>query len=203
MLYGDVVNVNSKSGVQSTDRRSFLRTSLLLSTAAITHQAQAEIPDNNPSFSAPRERKLRLVNDNTRERLDVVYWRDGNYIGDHLGQLHYFMRDHHVNKPRRMDPKLYDLLHTLYARLDTDKRIHVLSGYRTTATNNLLKEKIPGVSTKSYHIKGRAADIYIPGVKNDIIQKEARKLKLGGVGYYLTGGFVHVDTGYVRHWVNK
>jgi len=28
----------------------------------------------------------------------------------------------------------------------------------------------------------------------------ARNLKLGGVGYYPTSDFVHVDTGRVRYW---
>lgn len=183
-------------------RRSFLRTSLMLSTTGFGLTAQAALPVNDTPVTS-NERKLRLVNENTRERLDVVYWRDGNYIDDHVGQLNYFMRDHHVGKSRLMDKRLYDLLHTLHARLDTDRRIHILSGYRTTATNNQLRERLPGVARKSYHIKGRAADIYIPGVRTDIIQKEARKLKLGGVGYYITGGFVHVDTGYVRHWVKS
>lgn len=147
------------------------------------------------------ERKLRLINENTRERLDVVYWKDGHYIDDHVGQLNYFMRDHHVNKSKLMDKRLYDNLYRLYSVLNTDRRIHVLSGYRTTATNETLRKNSKLVAKRSYHIKGRAVDIYIPGVDNLIIQSEARRMKLGGVGYYTKARFVHLDTGFPRHWV--
>ncbi len=194
--------MNRKPDVQSTHRRLFLRTSVMLSTAGLGLPAQADVPPHDETVTPP-ERKLRLVNENTHERLDVVYWKDGDYIDDHVGQLNYFMRDHHVNRAVRMDRRLYDLLFLLHARLDTDRRIHVLSGYRTTATNNAMRERRPGVAMKSYHIKGRAADIYIPGVRTDIIQKEARTLNLGGVGYYKTGGFVHVDTGNIRYWSKR
>ena len=58
------------------------------------------------------------------------------------------------------------------------------------------------VAKRSYHVHGRAIDFYIPGVDNEFIQREARRLILGGVGYYKKAGFIHLDTGYPRHWVS-
>jgi uncharacterized protein YcbK (DUF882 family) len=47
---------------------------------------------------------------------------------------------------------------------------------------------------------GKAIDIRVPGVKLDHLRGAARSLKLGGVGYYPSSNFVHVDTGRVRFW---
>lgn len=166
-----------------------------LATAA--HSA-SEIPDTTPP-----ERQLRLANVNTGEILDVVYWKNGKYIADNVGQLNYFMRDHHVNESALMDKRLYDNLYQLHNVLGTDSRIHVLSGFRTSATNENMRKRSKDVAKRSFHIKGRAVDFYVPGVDNNIIQKEARRLKLGGVGYYTRKHFVHLDTGFPRHWVKS
>jgi uncharacterized protein YcbK (DUF882 family) len=47
---------------------------------------------------------------------------------------------------------------------------------------------------------GKAIDIRVPGVKLDHLRGAAKSLKLGGVGYYPSSNFVHVDTGRVRFW---
>jgi uncharacterized protein YcbK (DUF882 family) len=49
-------------------------------------------------------------------------------------------------------------------------------------------------------MKGQAVDFYIPGVDLNVVQKTARSLVMGGVGYYPSAGFVHIDTGFARHW---
>lgn len=204
--------------IDTASRRSFLRTTAVLCATGFANSVDAvELPNavalpSDPLIVEPEvepeikaavetERSLRLINENTRERLHVVYWKDGHYIDDHVGQLNYFMRDHHVNKSALMDKRLYDLLYRLYGVLDTDEQIHILSGYRTAATNASLRKRWPDVAQRSYHIRGRAADIYIPGISNHTIQREARNLKLGGVGYYKKAGFIHLDTGFARHWV--
>jgi uncharacterized protein YcbK (DUF882 family) len=47
---------------------------------------------------------------------------------------------------------------------------------------------------------GKAVDIRVPGVKLDDLRAAATWLKLGGVGFYPSSNFVHVDTGRVRYW---
>ena len=68
------------------------------------------------------------------------------------------------------------------------------------ATNEKLRQYSSGVAKFSLHMEGRAADIYIPGVPVRELQKAALLLQAGGVGFYGTRGFVHIDTGPVRHW---
>lgn len=184
----------------TVNRRSFLRTSLGLSAAAMSPAVFAEEHPNS-SQKKPMERRLRMVNVNTREKLDVVYWKDGNYLYDHIGQLNYFMRDHHRNEAAKMHVRLYNSLFLLHSALETDSRIYVLSGFRTKATNEMLRDKYSNVAKKSFHITGRAVDFVIPGIDNDTIQKTAREMNLGGVGYYTKAHFVHLDTGHPRHWV--
>lgn len=160
-------------------------------------QALAEKSTQDP------ERQLRLANVHTGEILDVVYWADGKYINDHVGQLNYFMRDHHAREAARMDRRLYDSLYRLQRNIGTDSRIHVLSAFRTSATNEALRKRLKDVAKNSYHMKGRAVDLYIPGVDAKIIQNEARQLGMGGVGYYTKRHFVHLDTGRPRFWLKS
>lgn len=148
----------------------------------------------------PAERRLSLVNDHTWERLDIVYFTHGMYIDESLAAINHLMRDHRANEERVMDPRLLDDLVTLHASLGTDEPIHLLSGYRTPATNARLRKRSKGVAKYSLHMEGKAADIHVPGVSTRQIQKAALAMRAGGVGYYKRSGFVHIDTGAVRHW---
>jgi uncharacterized protein YcbK (DUF882 family) len=47
---------------------------------------------------------------------------------------------------------------------------------------------------------GKAIDIRLPGTDLRNLQKAAMSLKGGGVGYYASSQFVHMDTGRVRYW---
>ena len=132
------------------------------------------------------ERKLRLINAHTWEKLDVVYWANGFYDQEGLQQINYLMRDHRANK--QIDT------------LETDERIMVLSGYRTPETNAKLRKKSSAVALKSLHMEGRAVDIQIRGYRAKSIRDAALKLKRGGVGYYASSGVVHIDTGQIRSW---
>lgn len=146
------------------------------------------------------ERKLRLINAHTWEKLDVVYWANGFYNHEGLQQINYLMRDHRANKQIDIDKKLIEDLHDIYSTLDTDERIMVLSGYRTPETNAKLRKRSSAVALKSLHMEGRAVDIQIRGFRAKSIRDAALKLKRGGVGYYASSGFVHLDTGVVRSW---
>ena len=189
----------------SIERRSFLQASLKLCTAAcvIPACARASTTEQGEQAAKEPERQLRLANVHTGELLDVVYWDNGRYIADHVGQLNYFMRDHRVGEAARMDKRLYDCLYHLQTAIGNDSRIHVLSGFRTSATNEALRKRLKDVAKNSFHVKGRAVDLYIPGVDAKIIQKEARQLGMGGVGYYTKRHFVHLDTGRPRFWLNS
>jgi uncharacterized protein YcbK (DUF882 family) len=76
----------------------------------------------------------------------------------------------------------------------------VISGYRSPVTNSYLAATTSGVAKKSLHMKGLAADIFLPGSDLSTLHRVALHLGLGGVGYYPRSNFVHVDVGRVRSW---
>ena len=154
--------------------------------------ARADVPS--------ADRRLSLVNAHTGELLDIVYFTHGMYIDESLAAINHLMRDHRANEERIMDPHLLDDLARLHASLGTDQPLHLLSGYRTPATNARLRKRSKGVAKYSLHMEGRAADIHVPGLSARQIQEAALAMRSGGVGYYARSGFVHIDTGAVRHW---
>jgi uncharacterized protein YcbK (DUF882 family) len=148
-------------------------------------------------------RTVSLFNTHTGERLKTTYCCDGTYDPAALEQLNHILRDFRVDEVKPIDPHLFDLLHELNGVLETDQPFHIISGYRSPHTNSMLRQRggtHTGVASKSLHMVGKAIDIRLPGVKLDHLRGAARSLKLGGVGYYPTSNFVHVDTGRVRFW---
>jgi uncharacterized protein YcbK (DUF882 family) len=64
----------------------------------------------------------------------------------------------------------------------------------------MLNNHSSGVAKKSLHMQGKAIDISLPGRNLSELRKIAMNLKQGGVGYYPSSDFVHVDVGRVRYW---
>ena len=57
-----------------------------------------------------------------------------------------------------------------------------------------------GVAKKSQHLVGNAIDVRLRGLELEMLRDAAKRLQMGGVGYYASANFVHVDTGRVRYW---
>ena len=149
------------------------------------------------------DRVLSFFNTHTGERLRVAYCCNGTYQPGALAQINHILRDFRANEIKPIDPALLDLLHELHGTLEVDQPFHIISGYRSPHTNTLLRTRggaTTGVATKSLHMVGKAIDIRVPGVKLDHLRGAARALKLGGVGYYPSSNFVHLDVGRVRYW---
>lgn len=172
------------------------RALLGVGAAAIITTACAGIARAEPGG----ERKLALYNPNTGERFDDVYWCDGGYVAGSLKRVDWLMRDFHQDKVAVMDPELINLLHRIGLRLGTPRPFHILSGYRTPATNRLLRREGWGAAEHSEHLVAKAADICVEGVSLKHLRHAALSLKAGGVGTYWRDHFVHVDVGPVRSW---
>lgn len=148
-------------------------------------------------------RALSFVHTHTKEKLAIEYCCDGKYQPEALAKLNHLLRDFRTNQSKPIDPKLFDLLHELRTELDTDAPFHIISGFRSPLTNNMLRQRggaHTGVATNSLHMVGKAIDIRLPEVKLKTLREAAASLKRGGVGYYPSSDFVHVDTGRVRYW---
>jgi uncharacterized protein YcbK (DUF882 family) len=151
--------------------------------------------------SAPvRDRELSLYNTHTGEKLSATYWSEGKYLADGLDEINWLLRDHRAGVANPIDPKLLDLLHQLQASTGHHGEFHIISGYRSPATNRMLRNKSSGVAKRSYHMQGKAIDVRLPGFDTAQLRKAAIAMKAGGVGYYSSSDFVHLDTGRVRYW---
>lgn len=96
----------------------------------------------------------------------------------------------------RVHPDLVSALDTI--RVRAGSAIRVTSGYRPPAYN----AAVGGVSN-SFHVDGFAADIYCDTLATAKLHAicEAVIADSGGVGYYPSQGFVHVDVrGYRSRW---
>jgi len=146
------------------------------------------------------KRSLFLFNTHTGQKLDVCYYTQGQYQPEALKKIDYIFRDHRTKEIKPINKGLLNLLHIISMTLDQPTRLHVISGYRSPETNAELSKKSKYVVKNSLHMKGKAADIRIPGYDTRRLRNACMKLKAGGVGYYRKSDFVHVDIGLVRYW---
>jgi len=155
--------------------------------------------------AAPVEWRLALRNVHNGETVDAVFVRGGRFVAEGLAELNHGMRDWRTGQMLAIDRRLLGLLVQLRETLGVagNRRLDLISGYRSPATNHGLKSAggaHSGVASKSQHMLGRASDIHLPGIALDRVHAAAMSLRQGGVGYYPRDGFVHVDTAAVRHW---
>jgi len=152
--------------------------------------------------SLAEDRTLSMFNIHTKETITVTFKRNGRYVPEALQQLNHFMRDWRRNMEIRMDPALIDLIWELHEQLGSKEPVHLICGYRSAGTNEMLRHTVGGQARNSRHITGQAADLMFPDVPLKQLRYSALIMERGGVGYYPASGlpFVHVDTGNVRYW---
>ncbi|PDT82833.1 DUF882 domain-containing protein [Sinorhizobium sp. BJ1] len=155
-----------------------------------------------PVEAAGQTRTLKLYFIHTKEKAQITFKRNGRYDSKGLQQINRLLRDWRRNEPTKMDPRLLDLIWEVYQKSGSRDYIHVVSAYRSPATNGMLRSRSKGVAKKSQHMLGKAMDFYLPDVRLKTLREIGMKFQVGGVGYYPTSGspFVHMDVGGVRAW---
>lgn len=161
---------------------------ILLSPIAVADLANSET------------RSLSFYNLHTEEKLNIIYWQNGQYQADALTAINRVLRDHRNGQQTSIDPQLLELLFQLQQKVQSKQPFHVISGYRSPASNELLRKNSSGVARKSYHMLGMAIDIRLPDIKLEVLRDAAIELGGGGVGYYPGSDFIHLDSGPVRQW---
>lgn len=154
----------------------------------------------SPALAAAPQRALSFHNLHTGESLNVTYWADGHHIPGALAEVNQILRDFRTEEIWPIDVRLLDLLHRVRQALDTQEPFHIISGYRSPATNKALRKGGSGVAKRSLHMQGKAIDVRVPGRPLRTLHKAAVALKSGGVGKYPKSNFVHMDVGRVRYW---
>jgi uncharacterized protein YcbK (DUF882 family) len=149
---------------------------------------------------SPIARQLEFYNVHTGESLTASYWEQGHYVTGRLAEIDYMLRDYRTGDVHPIDPYLLDLVHSLRLAMDYDGPVHVISGYRSPSTNAMLAQRSDKVAKNSYHVKGMAIDLRLPGRRLEDVRDTAIRLGGGGVGFYPESQFVHMDTGPARAW---
>ncbi len=149
----------------------------------------------------PLDRSLAFFNTHTRESLATEYCRDGCLDSAALERIDYILRDDRTGDIKKIDVRLLDLLVRLREKIEAANPYHVISGYRSPKTNEDLRlHGGGGVAANSLHLLGQAIDIRVPGTRLNDLRDAALALKGGGVGFYPSSDFIHVDVGRVRRW---
>jgi uncharacterized protein YcbK (DUF882 family) len=147
-------------------------------------EAEAELP---PGAGARRPSGQKghftahLVNtgEEVEVRLDLA---SGEVEASSYRALRHLMRCQRTGAETPMDPRLIELLYRISQRTRT--KIEIVSGFRAPMFS---------LATLSYHTRGMAADIRIPGMTPLMVRDLARSMGVKGIGYYPVSQFVHVD----------
>lgn len=145
-------------------------------------------------------RSLSLLNNRTAERLNTVYWVEGDYIPEAIEAFNYILRDWREGLITQYDIKAIDIMAATQNLLRTSEPFEVISGYRSPKTNAMLRSRSRGVARNSYHTRGMAIDLSMKTRSAREIARAAKSLGAGGVGTYSRSNFTHVDSGPVRDW---
>ena len=154
-----------------------------------------------------KPRVIDVVRPASGERAKILYWRDGEIIDSAYQDLCHLLRDVNGKETARIDPKLFETLwgtQAFVARYGIEQPLEILSGYRTAASNQKLREAGVPAARQSLHIEGRAADIRLANLNAEVLGGLVKSFRQGGVGFYYRagprGGWIHADTGLKRTW---
>lgn len=178
-------------------RRQFLLGMGAVGSGALLSTLPFEASSQDAFWSKPRV--LDLYRPRTNERVRAVYHQNGALDPNGYRQFCNLLRDVQASLVVQMDPRLLDLLCAMQAwvaHYGYASPIHITSGYRSPQTNAGLE----GAARNSMHMYGKAADIRFPGLPVTYLGKLAQRYSGGGVGFYISSNFVHVDTGRIRTW---
>jgi uncharacterized protein YcbK (DUF882 family) len=134
--------------------------------------------------AAPGETgKFTIQSANTGEELEVtINLGSGEVEAGSYRRLRHLMRCLRTGAETPLDPRLIELLYRISQR--THQKIVLVSGFRAPMFS---------LAALSYHTRGMAADIRIPGMTPLMVRDLAQSMGVRGIGYYPVSEFVHVD----------
>ncbi len=192
---GQTLTEHTSTGVSLTRR-------VLLGAFAATAVAAAPTYSNAAGFlrGGGDIRRIKMHNARTGESMDSIYWVDGDYVGDALAEVTFFFRDWRSNDVKQIDNRTVDIIAATHRLVESREPFLLLSGYRSPATNAMLRSRSGGVARNSLHLQGQAADIRLSSRSVNQVARAAASCSAGGVGRYSGSNFTHVDCGSVRSW---
>lgn len=175
------------------NRRTFLKRSSLLVAGICISSPLAALATTEPAQT------LTFFHTHTGEQLQINHV-PGMVSVENQIKINTFLRDFRTGVVHPIDSGLLDILSAVKTRTQNDGIIEVISGFRSAETNRALQSQSNGVAKKSLHMQGQAIDVRIRNLATCNLRDVAANLRSGGVGYYATSDFVHLDTGRSRTW---
>jgi uncharacterized protein YcbK (DUF882 family) len=197
LIPGSPKRALSRASKGALSRRGFLAAA---ATGAAAFASTVLLPDFAFAKALPGTRSLAFRSLHTGEEVGATYFRDGRLQAEGVNLLNHVLRDWRSGEVWQMDPQLFDLLYALRQRMDSKEPFELISGYRSPQSNAQLAANSGGVAKRSLHMQGKAVDIRLPERDLKALHKASLAMQAGGVGLYSKSGFIHVDTGRVRHW---
>ncbi len=145
-------------------------------------------------------RRIAMHSGRTGERIDTIYWIEGEYIAEAVREINIHMRDWRTGEAVQMDLRTIDIMAAAANLMDANEPYMLLSGYRSPQTNNMLRSQSSAVARNSLHMRGQAADLRLQSRSPGQMASAAVACRAGGVGRYNGSNFVHMDCGPIRTW---
>lgn len=158
-----------------------------------------------PDASSAAESATRILALHSRwseENFIGPFFERGQYLSTALDEINHLFRDRHDDTVHDIDVRLLDLLYAFKQRTNYRSSYEVVCGYRSKKTNRMLRKRSRLVAKDSLHMKGEAVDVRFYGMELAEAHQIALAMQAGGVGYYPRQGFMHLDVGRVRSWVD-
>ncbi len=175
---------------------------VVVAFALVAGAVVAVSADNTRGTLDSGKRTISFYNIHNKETLTSTFKVNGKYVPEEMKKINWILRDWRKDEPTTMAPALIDLLWEIHTELGSKAPIHIISGYRSRATNEMLRRTVGGQASQSRHILGKAADVHFPDVPLRMLRYSALIRQRGGVGYYPTSNipFVHIDVDRPRAW---
>ncbi len=170
--------------------------SKFLSKTDAQEKKEAEIVNNDKE-----EKFIWLTRRDSGEQFKEVFFANGKYNFESYKKFCWLMRDiRGGNEVVSIDANLLNIAYKIQNTLlgfNLRKPININSGYRSPKTNAATE----GSAKNSFHMKGKAIDISVEGLDASLIGYLGVIMAKGGVGFYPTKHFIHLDTGDKRQWI--
>jgi len=147
------------------------------------------------------ERFIWLTRRDSGEQFKEIFFADGKYNYEAYKKFCWLMRDirggdEMVSIDANLLNVAYKIQNTLLS-FNIRKPININSGYRSPKTNAATE----GAAKNSFHTKGKAIDISIEGLDPSLVGYLGVIMAKGGVGFYPSKNFIHLDMGDKRQWI--
>jgi uncharacterized protein YcbK (DUF882 family) len=150
---------------------------------AENHGSRSLTSGSSPRHASGGTGRFLIHSANNGEEMEIaINLASGEMEADSYRRFRHLMRCLHTGAETPIDPRLIDLLYRIAQR--TQHRIILVSGFRAPMYS---------LARLSYHTRGMAADIRIPGMTALMARDLAESMGVHGLGYYPVSGFIHVD----------